>query len=104
MTVVKIIISIIIFYFLALFQSSFLVHFNIFSWTPNIILIIVVTLGIIESSKKYFAIWVALIGGFFLDIFSVRFFGFNILMLVLICLFFKFIFKYYARVPFLEKI
>lgn len=103
MKIIKIVLLIFLFYFLALFQSSFLLHFNIFAWTPNIILIVLILWGIIESPKKYCALWASLIGGFFLDIFSVRFFGFNILLFLAMSLFLKFIFKNYVRIPFFEK-
>lgn len=104
MKIIKVILLIILFYFLALVQSSFLVHFKIFGWTPNIILIAVIFWSIIENPKKYYVLWISLIGGFFLDVFSVRFFGFNMLLLFFVSLFFKFIFKNYVRIPFFEKI
>ena len=53
----KILILVIVFYILVLFQISFLVHFNIFDgsflgWSPNLILIAVILLNIFENPQK----------------------------------------------------
>jgi len=99
----KILISIIVFYFLVLIQTSFLVHFNILGIVPNLVLISVVLWNLFEKSKNYFGLYVALIGGFFLDIFSNYFIGFYILILFTLVIFLKLVFKKYVRVPFTEK-
>ena len=100
----KILISIIVFYFLVLIQTSFLVHFTVFDAVPNIVLILVVVWNILEKRKNYLGIINALIGGFFLDIFSNRFIGFYVLILVGLAIFIKLIFKRYVRIPFIDKI
>ncbi len=99
----KILISIIVFYFLVLIQTSFLVHFNILGIVPNLVLISVVLWNLFEKSKNYFGLYIALIGGFFLDIFSNRLIGFYILILFALAIFLKLVFKRYVRIPFTEK-
>ncbi len=99
----KILISIIVFYFLVLIQTSFLVHFNILGIVPNLVLISVVLWNLFEKSKNYFGLYAAFIGGFFLDIFSSRFIGFYVLILFALAIFIKLIFKRYVRIPFIEK-
>lgn len=93
----KSIFFLIFFYTLALIQTSFLVHFQIFGITLNLILIFVILLTLFEDPKKYFSIWGAIIGGFFWDIFSTSFIGFHILILAGIVIFIKVIFKKYVR-------
>lgn len=99
----KILISIIVFYFLVLIQTSFLVHFNILGIVPNLVLISVVLWNLFEKSKNYFGLYAALIGGLFLDIFSNRFIGFYILISFALAIFLKLVFKRYVRIPFIEK-
>jgi len=99
----KILILIIVFYFLVLIQTSFLVHFNILGIVPNLVLISVVFWNLFEKSKNYFGLYAALIGGLFLDIFSNRFIGFYILILFTLAIFLKIVFKRYVRIPFTEK-
>lgn len=100
----KILISIIVFYLLVLVQTSFLVHFTIFDAVPNIVLILVVAWNLLEKRKNYLGIINALIGGFFLDIFSNHFIGFYVLILVGLAIFIKLIFKRYVQIPFIDKI
>lgn len=100
----KILISIIVFYFLVLIQTSFLVHFTIFDAVPNIVLILVIVWNILEKRKNHLGVINALMGGFFLDIFSNRFIGFYILILVGLAILIKLIFKRYVRIPFIDKI
>jgi len=96
----KLIISIIILYFLTLFQTSFLVHLSLFGMIPNIVLVFVVLWNIFEKGDSTIGIYDAIIGGFFLDIFSNRFIGFNILILLLIAFILKLISNKYVRIPF----
>ena len=100
----KILLSIIVFYFLVLVQTSFLVHFTIFDVVPNIVLILVVIWNLLEKRKNYFGVINALIGGFFLDVFSSQFIGFYVLIWVGLAIFIKLIFKRYVRIPFIDKI
>jgi rod shape-determining protein MreD len=99
----KILISIIVFYFLVLIQTSFWVHFNILGIVPNLVLISVILWNLFEKSKNYFGLYAALIGGLFLDIFSNRFIGFYILISLALAVFLKLVFKRYVRIPFIEK-
>lgn len=99
----KILISIIILYFLALLETSFFVHFNVFKWIPNILLIYVVIFNVIESPKKYGGSYVAVIAGFISDIFSSSFIGYNIIIFLATSLLLKFIFNRYVRVSLFEK-
>ena len=85
----KILILIIIFYFLALIQTSFLIHFNILGTVPNLILILVCLLSFFEKPKEYWGIFGALLGGFFLDIFSNSFMGLAIISLLIVSFFIK---------------
>ena len=100
----KILISIIVFYFLVLIQTSFLVHFTIFDAVPNIVLILIIIWNFLEKRRNYLGITNALIGGFFLDVFSSHFIGFYVLILVGLAIFIKLIFKRYVRIPFVDKI
>lgn len=100
----KILISIIVFYFLVLVQSSFLVHFTVFDAVPNVVLILIIIWNFLEKRKNYFGVINALIGGFFLDIFSNRFIGFYVLILMGLAIFIKLVFKRYVRIPFIDKI
>lgn len=93
----KILILIIFFYILALFQTSFLVYFNLLGrfadW--SLILISVIAINLLEKPKNYSGYFSATIGGFFLDIFSENFIGFYILILFLLAFFIKFVLKRY---------
>ncbi len=85
----KILLLIAVFYILVLLQSSFLVHFNIFGVVPNLVLILVCLLSFFEKPNEYRGIFGAVIGGFFLDIFSNSFIGISIIILVVISFFIK---------------
>jgi len=99
----NIFILIIFFYILALFQTSFLIHFNIFlGWLG--ILISVILINIFENSKKNSGIFAAFFAGFFLDIFSENFIGFWILILLALSCFIKFVLKKYVRIPALKRL
>jgi len=105
----KVFISILIFYILALLESSFFVHFDFFYSLPNFILILVVLINLLEKPKNSFGLWLAGIGGFFLDIFStfslkMDFVGFYILFLLTISVFIKVILKRYVRISILKRI
>lgn len=89
----------IIFFILTLVQTSILVHFMIFGIVLNISLISVVLMNIFENPKSNLGLYAAVISGFFLDIFSMRPFGFWILILFLVALFIKLIFRKYVRIP-----
>lgn len=93
----KLVIIAVLFYFLALLQTSFLVHFNIKGMVPNFILLSVILINLFEPQKEKTGIFAAFIGGFFLDIWSVHIFGTEILILLAIAIFIKFFIKKYVR-------
>lgn len=99
----KIIISTIILYFLAMLETSFFVHFNILNWLPNTLLLYIIIFNILESPKKNGGIYISLIAGFFSDIFSSTFIGFNIIIFLIASLLVKFVLTRYVRIPFFEK-
>jgi len=103
MKIKKFLVSIILYYIFILLQTSFLVHFSIFGLTLNLILISVIIWNILEKSGTLFGLLNAAMGGFFLDLFSNRMFGFHILILVVLAIFIKFVFKKYVRIPIIKK-
>ena len=101
MKIIKILIIPPFFYFLVLFQTSFLVHFNISNWIPNLALIAVLLLIFWGDAKD--SIWGAICAGFFLDIFSNNFIGFHIFILLGIVILLQIIFKRYVQIPVLNN-
>jgi hypothetical protein len=110
----KVLVIAILFYFLVLFQTSFLVHFDINGYILNLVLILVVILSILKppiffkkmGAKRIpenFGIWGAFFGGFFLDIFSSRPIGFQILILLGLSFFIKLILNKYVRTPIFKR-
>lgn len=87
------------FYFLALCQTSFLAHFSAFNVIPNLVLIAVILINILESPKNYTGVFIAFAGGFFLDIFSSGFIGFYVLILVAAAFLIKIILRNYVWSP-----
>jgi rod shape-determining protein MreD len=92
-------VSIIAFYFLALFQASFMPHFGIYGVIPNIVLLAIFTVNFFEKQEGKVGFLVAIFGGFFMDIFSGRFLGFYVLISLGICFFVKYILRSYIRLP-----
>jgi len=95
----KVIILILIFYILALFQTSFLVHFR----ALNLILILVIFINLFERAEGNLGFYSALLGGFFLDIFSEKPLGFHILSLLILALLVKMVLKRYIQLPIFFK-
>lgn len=95
----KIFISVILFYFLTLFQASFMAFFEFKGLALNLILITVIIINLFEEPSRRFGLYSALIGGFFLDIWSSHIFGLETLILFLIALFVKFFIKNNFYVP-----
>jgi len=85
-------------YFSAILQTSFLPHFTIWNFTPSLILAIVLVWNLLENRDKNFGFFIAIAGGFFLDIFSQGFFGFQILICLLLCISAKWVIKKYVRI------
>ena len=74
---------------------SFFIHF--FKFIPNLVLIAIILLNFLEDPKDKFGILAAILGGFFLDIFSEKFFGFYVLIAILTSLFIKLFLKKYFQ-------
>ncbi|MCK4520369.1 rod shape-determining protein MreD [Candidatus Parcubacteria bacterium] len=100
----KILLVILIFYFLTLFQASFMPFFDIKGFTINIVLALVIFINLFESQDKKLGIYSALVAGFFLDVWSSQFFGTEILLLVLTAIFIKLIVKKYVQIPTFGKL
>lgn len=97
----KFVLPVIIFlYFLTLFQTSFLVHYQIVGYTLNLVLVFVLIWNLIEEWKSLKGVFISLAGGIFLDIFSDHIIGFNVLIMVLISLAVKIIIKRYVGFSF----
>jgi len=92
-------ILILIFYILVLFQTSFLVYFNIKGFIPNLILIAVFLINLFEEKDRITGIYSAMIGGFFLDVFSEKSFGLYILISIVMAIFIKYVIKRHVRIP-----
>ncbi|MEA3344491.1 MAG: hypothetical protein U9Q16_02325 [Patescibacteria group bacterium] len=103
----KIIILIITFYFLALLETSFFVHFNILThynfYFLNSIFILIVLWNLFEKRESFSGIFIAFAGGFFLDVFSSQFLGFNISIAIIIAILIKLVFKKYVRIPVIKR-
>ncbi|MDO8530359.1 MAG: hypothetical protein Q7S10_03075 [bacterium] len=78
-----------LFFFLALLQASFLPHFSIMGAAPSLVFILFFILVFNECLKHkffhaeyYFALFLVVLGGIFLDIFSPFYFGLSIISLL----------------------
>ena len=96
----KYLLSIIALYLLVIFQTSFLVHFSFWGIIPNLIFILIIIWNLYENPDSSFGIYNAFTAGFFLDIFSDRIIGFNVLILVILAILIKLIFNKYVQIPF----
>lgn len=96
----KALILFLILFILVLLQTSFLVHFNIFGFVPNLVIIFVIFLDFFEKEKNFFspAFFNSLFGGLFLDVFSRHQIGFYIIILIGLYIFVKII-KKHVRTP-----
>ena len=95
----RIFLVIILFYGLAVFETSFLGHFHVFGGLPNLLLIGVLMLNLFEKPEEKSGVWAAVVGGFFWDVFSPDYIGFHLLILLAISLAIKHVFKRYLRIP-----
>jgi rod shape-determining protein MreD len=93
----KFFISILFFYFLTLFESSFLIHFRFFNKIPSLILTAVVLWNVFEKPKYFTGIFCAFLGGFLWDIFSSHFIGLYALMLLVLAILIKFVIRKYIQ-------
>jgi len=93
----------IIFYFLTLFQTSFLVHFSVKGVVINLVLVVLFLINILEAPEKNSGVYAAGIAGFLWDIFSEKFIGFYIVILIFLSLAIKIIFARYVRVKIFQR-
>lgn len=100
----KYLILILLLYSLTLFQTSFLIHFDIRGYVFNFVFLSVLLISFLEGQKENFGLFSAFFGGFFLDIFSGNFIGYWILVLLGTSLFVRYIFKRYVRLPLFGKV
>jgi len=89
----KIFLILITLYFFTILQTSFLIYFSIFGLVLNLVFIFVILLNSFERIEDNTGMLAALLGGFFLDVFSSRFFGFYTLILVFLSLIIKYVIK-----------
>ena len=85
------------FFILSLLQVSFLPHFPVAGWVPNIVLFSLVLLAFFASLT--IGVEAALAGGFFLDLYSHLPFGFWIILSLIIFLGARHILRNYVRIP-----
>jgi len=85
----KFLVIILFFYFLTLFQNSFVSHFAIFGIFPNLVLVLFCLFVFFEDSHKHSNIFLVFTAGFFLDIFSNSFFGVSVFSFIVIYFFIK---------------
>lgn len=79
---VKYLITIILFYFFALLQSSFFAHFNFFGAFPNFVFILFFLLIFFDKETNYYKIFFySAIAGILLDFFSYAYFGISVVLL-----------------------
>ena len=94
-------------YFLTLLQVSFLSHFSFWGFVPNYVLLFLIFINLFEDSDGKFGLMVALIGGFFMDVFSFHsdyFFGIYMLFFLLVYLVLRFLVRNYVKLPSIKKI
>ena len=97
MSIPKLLFIIFCFYFLILFQTSFLAHFNIFNIIAHIGLIIILISFFCRKENDIYSIILAISAGLFLDIFSNQFIGFYVLILLTSIILIKIILQNYVR-------
>ncbi len=81
----KTLITMFLFYLLAVLQSSFFVRFNIMGIAPNLVFILFFIIIFFEKNSSYYEImfW-SIVAGFLLDVFSYSYFGVSIVLLLVI--------------------
>jgi rod shape-determining protein MreD len=80
MTWIKSLFFIIFFYFLSVFQKTFLIHFSWQDACLNLSLILIIVLFFQRNRGTKDSFLISIFAGFFLDIFSSYFFGLHILI------------------------
>ena len=81
----KILIIIILFYLFALLQNSFFTHFSFFGSIPNLIFILFFLLAFFEKKNNIYQVYfLAVIAGLLSDIFSYRYLGVSVVLLLIV--------------------
>lgn len=93
--------SIILFFLLALLQTSFFAHVGIQGFTVPLVLLAVAIASVFGSA--YAGLWGAFAGGLVLDVFSQHIFGYWTVLLVLLSCAISFTIRTYVRLPFLKR-
>lgn len=89
---IKAIIIILLFYFFAILQNSFFIHFNLLGATPNLVFALFFLFVFFEEKKiNYTIIFYSAAAGLFLDIFSYTYLGVSLVLLIVIGLLVKII-------------
>jgi rod shape-determining protein MreD len=85
-------------YFLVLLQTSFFLHFALLRFIPNLAIIFALLWNFFEKEKKIFSpgLFISLYSGFLLDVYSEGYFGFFIILLLIITIFIKKILRSYV--------
>jgi rod shape-determining protein MreD len=98
-------VAIIVLCLILLLQTSFLVHFGLFGYVPNLIVVFLIFWNIFDRDKNLISsgLIASIFGGLLLDLFSSRIIGFNVAIMIAMSFFIKVIFKNYVRVPFIER-
>ncbi|MDO8503331.1 MAG: rod shape-determining protein MreD [bacterium] len=92
---VKVIALFFLLFILALIQTSFLPHFGFNGFSPNLILIAVVIVSFFEKPAGNAGFTSAFLGGLLSDIFSGKFFGFWIVIMLASAIFIKYLLRSY---------
>lgn len=98
---IKFLILLLAFYFLAIFQVSFFSHFEIGGTLANLLLILVLILILFAKSRDL-ALSGAFLAGLFFDFFSETFFGFYLLIFLILALFLRKIHQFFYQIDFLN--
>lgn len=88
-----------LFFFLSVFQASFLPHLRIAGFSLNAVLLLVCILSFAGEESLEASVETGVIGGIFLDMFSSGFFGQWVLISIFLALFSHFFIRRYARIP-----
>lgn len=79
------ILTILLFYFLALLQTSFIIHFTFWGIIPNFLFIVFFIYAFFVQKKPYLKIiLIGFLAGFLLDVFSVLSIGISISLLIIL--------------------
>jgi len=91
----KVLILSIGFYFVLLLQNSFFPFFSVIGTIPNFIFILAILINIFERPQAKLGLLSSVIGGFFLDIYSILPIGIYLVILLSISILIKIVLKKY---------